>query len=197
MSEQPSLSVRSRRTVSVLLTVLCLVIAAAQIVIVATTYEYANRSVSSREGAVPAEDPAELDRLKSGLMAADPGRRVESAVALLQRGMIEGGSVLLEAASDPDVGARRVAVAEFGRVARPMAEAVGVVLDWPVPADTPPATEHIRLAKAFWERWATPRLLLDVQARLSGADSRWERVEQATFLRNWLRWVSESDRDEQ
>lgn len=196
MSEQPSLPVRSKRAGSLLLTALCLLIAAAQIVVVATTNKYAGQDVSDRQGAVPAEDSAEVDRLKSGLVAVDPARRVESAVALLQRGVIEGGSALLEAASGPDGEARSAAVAEFGRVARPMAEAVGFILDWPASADAPPTAEQIRLAKAFWERWATPRLILDVQARLSGADRNWKRLEQASALTDWLRRALDNDRDE-
>ncbi|MGQ9651681.1 MAG: hypothetical protein ACUVXJ_16380 [Phycisphaerae bacterium] len=196
MSKQLSLPVRFRPAGSWFLTALCLLIAATQIVVVATTNNYPEQDVSDRTDAVPTEDSAEVDRLKSGLMAADPGRRVESAVALLQRGVSEGGRALLEEASIPNVETRNAAVAQFGRLARPMAEAVGFLLDWPASADTPPTAEQIRQAKAFWERWATPRLILDVQDRLSGADSGWERLEQASVFRGWLRRVSGNDRDE-
>lgn len=190
MSEQQTSSAPSVSAGSLILAALCLVIAAAQVVIIAMTNDHPRPDSSGHSAPQVAADLAEIDRLKSSLQAADAGVRVESAVSLLRSGLIEGGYALLEAASGPDGEPRKAAIAEFGRVARPMGEAVGFILDWPASADTPPTADQIRLARAFWERWATPTLLLDVQARLAGTDLRWAELKQASVLRDWIRRVS-------
>jgi len=191
VSEQLPSSAQSRPARGLILAVLCLVLAAVQIVIVGTTDKYAGRDLDTRDGARVTADPSEIDRLKSGLQAADPVARVESAAGLLRLGLIEAGDALLEVAAGPEGEGQRAAVAEFGRVAKPMGEAVGFILDWPASDDTPPTAEQIKSARYFWEQRANPTLLLDVQDRLAGGDLRWAELDRASVLRDWLHRASD------
>lgn len=191
MSEQLPSSAQSRPARGLILAVLCLVVAAVQIVIVGTTDKYAGRDLNTRDGARATADPSEIDRLKSGLQAADPVARVESAAGLLRLGMIEAGDALLEVAAGPEGEGRTAAVAEFGRVAKPMGEAIGFILDWPASDDTPPTAEQLKSARDFWEQRANPTLLLDVQDRLAGGDLRWAELDRASVLRDWLHRASD------
>jgi len=192
VSEQQPSSTPSASAGSLILAAFCVVIAAAQVVIIATTNGHPRPDSSGHNAPRAAVDLAETDRLKADLQAADASVRVASAVRLLRSGLIEAGDALLEVASGPDGELRKAAIVEFGRVARPMGETVGFVLDWPASADSPPTADQIRSARAFWERWATPTLLFDVQARLAGTDHRWAELKQASVLRDWLRRVSSS-----
>ena len=168
--------------------VLCLLVLAAATVLVVTHRRYAgSEGGSSPETTVP---PGQVEKLTAGLRAADSSRQLEAAVGLLQLGLTEGGLTLLELTTDADGSVRKAAAMEFGRVARPAAETVGVILDWPTGADTPPTVAQIASAKAFWERWVTPTLLRDVQVRLAGTDRQWAELSRMLAVRDRLYRIS-------
>ena len=62
-------------------------------------------------------------------------------------------------------------------MARPTAETVGCVLEWPVSEGISPTPEQMAAARSFWTERVTRTLLRDVQDRLAANDPRWKRID--------------------
>ncbi len=181
----PSPSTRQRIW---LLAVLCLLTFVATVVLVASHRRFAgNEGGSIAQTAAP---PEQIEKLTAGLASADSRRRLESAIGLLQLGRTEAGASLLALSTDSDANVRKTAVAEFGRVARPAGETLGVLLDWPTDPNTPPTAAQVVSATAFWEQRVTPALLRDVQVRLAGTDPQWAELNRMLIIRDALYRIS-------
>jgi hypothetical protein len=122
-----------------------------------------------------------LDWVLAGAHSEQPWQRVGCCVGLLELGRPEGGELLLAQikGASPDVQA--FAYTEFRRLAEPMTQAVGHMVDWPEKDSVTPAAWD-RLAAA-WKQCATPELLADVLERIEGGDVRWHEVNRLLHAR--------------
>ena len=111
--------------------------------------------------------------LKAGVMAdQEPWRQVASAAGLLYLGEPCGGPALIALARPPDHPAHAFALGELNGLVRPMTEAVGWPITWPM-AGGEPETAFWDNLDEFWKTHGSARLLNDMLTRRFLRDPRW------------------------
>jgi hypothetical protein len=127
--------------------------------------------------------------LRERFASGERWQRAGCAIGLLELGHPAGGDALIDllAASDPEI--RSFVIAELRRIADPMAETVGQVLQWPE-AETAPDPEYLNGLRHFWAGYGTTRLLSDTLSRLERIDPQWHAVNRLLHARvRVARWL--------